>query len=106
MPNPAAAFSAFAMTKSIRWYSTIAWSPCLTRSRPGRPTMSPMNRIRIMDGYRSGRRSITDGRAIAGGGRTIEPAPEAMRLSLAVATDLDRDRRAAAILDFRDRDAQ
>src|SRR5262249_29158009 len=36
------------MTKSIPWRSTMGARPRRTKSRPGRPTMSPMKRIRTM----------------------------------------------------------
>src|SRR5262245_48392209 len=45
-PNPAAEFSTFAITKSIRSRSTIAGMARLAISRPDLPKMSPMNRIR------------------------------------------------------------
>src|SRR5258707_10562920 len=49
MPKPAAEFSAFAITKSMLWYSTRPRRPSRTSSRPGRPTISPMKRMRTAD---------------------------------------------------------
>src|SRR5437762_2484896 len=40
MPKPAAAFSAFAMTRSMVWCSIRPPRLCRTSSRPGRPTRS------------------------------------------------------------------
>src|SRR5262245_968811 len=45
-PKPAAEFSTFAITKSIRSRSTIAGIARLAISRPDLPKMSPMKRIR------------------------------------------------------------
>ena len=49
MPNPAAEFSALAITQSARWCSTSAARPLRNSSRPGRPMMSPMNRMIIQE---------------------------------------------------------
>src|SRR5262245_26812695 len=54
MPKPAAAFSTLAITRSAWWCSTTARRPWRTRSRPGRPTMSPMKRSRTADSLRDG----------------------------------------------------
>src|SRR3954453_19894806 len=77
MPKPAAEFSALAITRSMRWKSTIPERPRRTRSRPGLPTISPMKRIRTVTAYSD-------------------------RLS----ADRDGDGVVAAVREFRNRDAQ
>src|SRR4029079_7776293 len=47
-PKPAAEFSTLAMTKSSDSRSTSAGSARRTISPPGRPKMSPMNRMRML----------------------------------------------------------
>src|SRR5512136_2184863 len=47
MPNPAAAFSPLAMTRSTPCSFSRPGRSSRTARRPGRPTMSPMNRICI-----------------------------------------------------------
>src|SRR5436190_16275756 len=49
MREPAAAFSALAITRSMLWCSTSGPTPRRIRSRPGLPKMSPMKRIRTSD---------------------------------------------------------
>jgi hypothetical protein len=46
-PKPAAAFSAFATTRSTPCRSTSRFTPMRIISRPGFPMMSPMNRMFI-----------------------------------------------------------
>src|ERR687888_281684 len=52
MPNPPAAFSPLAMTRSTRWWSTRRCNSREMTCRPGLPMMSPMKRILtgILDG--------------------------------------------------------
>src|SRR5215471_15781043 len=45
MPNPAAAFSPLAMTRSAEYCFTSSDRRSLTIVRPGRPKMSPMKRM-------------------------------------------------------------
>ena len=44
-PKPAAEFSALAIVRSTPWCSISVRRPLRISSRPGRPTMSPMNRM-------------------------------------------------------------
>src|SRR3954451_19331357 len=77
MPKPAAEFSALAITRSMRWKSTMPARPRRTRSRPGLPTISPMKRIRTVTAY-----------------------------SVRLSADRDRDGAVAAVGKLRNRDAQ
>ena len=47
MPKPEAEFSPFAITKSTAFCETSAARFLVTNSRPGEPTMSPMNSMRM-----------------------------------------------------------
>src|SRR3990170_3840384 len=64
IPNPAAAFSALAMVRTTpcsRFTADRCWATC---SRPGFPTISPMNRTRIAPhGGRDRRRRPEEGAA-------------------------------------------
>src|SRR5687768_13744336 len=51
-PDPSAAFSALAMTRSRRSRRLSPWSAVVTIRRPTPPTMSPMRRTRISMGVR------------------------------------------------------
>src|SRR5471032_1648837 len=91
MPKPAAEFSALAITRSIRWKSTIPASSRRTSSRPGLPTISPMNRIRTLSAYMEAGSLWT-----RRGGGSERPALH----------DGDRNGVAAALGDLGDRDPQ
>ena len=73
MPLPPAAFSPFAMMKSTPVRFLIFDKDSITAFRPGSPTMSPRNRIRIISGGTSGDVWSGSGTGYQKGGIRVNP---------------------------------